>query len=222
MSKKHKKRRFNEFLRSALGLPGITEGKEIEVNDWDVADEIDEVKECGMVGNPFVYIAPLAQNKISLLMDKFPDKEWLGYLIGDVQDNVFLIRNIVVPEQEVTGASVEVLKFPVGTKDIIGVMHSHNTMSAYFSGVDNDYINSNHSLSLVISDKGMKGTARFKTPCGVFIRRDNVKIFAYLPKSNLVEFEEQVDTNVKVKSYGIEYVDHTKKGGLVVTPPSYD
>ena len=211
--------KFQTFLRNRFGLPFAVEGEEDVQSDWDVGDDIEEVKECGKIGNPVVYITPLVHNKISLLMDKYPDKEWLGYLQGESEKGVFIINNINIPKQEVTGASVEVLKFPENIKDIIGVMHSHNTMGAFFSSTDDDYINSNHSLSLVVSSKGLKGTARFKAPCGAFVRRDDIKIFVYMPKSHLVEWEKIVDENIKEKEYGYVGGTYVKGKAVGYVPP---
>ena len=39
-----------------------------------------------------------------------------------------------------------------------------------FSGTDNEFINSNHNVSLLVSTKGIAGHIRAKTPCGAFIR----------------------------------------------------
>lgn len=128
---------------------------------WEV--ELDMVDECGKAPETIlVLIDPLAKTKIDLLMKTYKSREWLAYLVGE--NNV--VFDIVVPDQIASGASVTNVNFPnKNNLPIIGVIHSHHNMGAGFSGVDDEWINQNHDISIVISHTGMSGQVRWKAPC---------------------------------------------------------
>ncbi len=72
-----------------------------------------------------------------------------AWLVGEVRDGNIYIEDFLVPEQEVTKASVDTdtaslikLRKEHGDKclKIIGHWHSHNTMSSYWSSTDETFI----------------------------------------------------------------------------------
>lgn len=147
----------------------------IEENVWST--DVDVVESCGKgPKNVIVLIDPIAREKIDLLMEKYKYKEWLAYLIGE-KDNL-TIKDIVIPKQETTGASVDKVVFEDYNKiNVIGVIHSHHSMGSTFSGVDNEWINQNHNISIIVSHNDIKCRVRYKVPCGaLFITEGKMKL----------------------------------------------
>jgi len=161
-------------------------------DSWEC--KLDMVTACSKTpDNVTVKISPLVKRKINLLMQKFTNLEWLAYLVG----SNYVVEDLFIPNQTVTAASVNVdADTPQSDRPIIGVIHSHHTMGSFFSGTDDAYINMNHNISIVVSNKGMKAQARIKTPCGA-LRTIEAKVVTDL-QVDLDEkvFEESVDEKV--------------------------
>ncbi|KKN57967.1 hypothetical protein LCGC14_0556250 [marine sediment metagenome] len=77
------------------------------------------------------------------------EKEISGWLTGEMKGSYVYVDNILFPHQEVGGASVDTdgknlidLRKEYGDEclRIIGHWHSHNTMSAYWSSTDDDFM----------------------------------------------------------------------------------
>ena len=89
-------------------------------------------------------------------------KEIIGYLYGEETKEGLLITDIILPKQEVTACTCNMLIDKTITdiekpENIKGIWHSHHTMGAFLSGPDKDVINNFGAdsviacLSLVIS-----------------------------------------------------------------------
>lgn len=70
---------------------------------------------------------------------------YVDYYFND-NGEVVIKEDIVIPEQEVTTGSVEYNEDPAGFK---GVIHRHPAGARSFSGVDDQYINSNFDVSIL-------------------------------------------------------------------------
>lgn len=137
------------------------------LNDgWEV--KIDSIKNCDKAPKELtVKIEPKVKGKIDYLMKKFVGTEWLAYLIGDEKENK--VTDIFIPNQVVSSATVKNINCKeFNDLNIIGVIHSHHNMGNSFSSTDDEWINQNHNISLCISNSGIKGHVRWKTPCGGF------------------------------------------------------
>jgi proteasome lid subunit RPN8/RPN11 len=159
-----------------------------------------ETTVCGMVPSAKVQIHPLAHQKIQALMGEFKNQEWLGYLTGKVKDGTFLVRDVVIPKQEASVASVQVLAQARTPEKLIGVIHSHHTMGSFFSGTDEEFINANHNLSIVVSVQGYKAEVRLKAPCGALVKKE-AKVEIYFTPANLDEFLTEAKKNIKAQTY---------------------
>jgi hypothetical protein len=152
-----------------------------------------------------VILKPLVKLKMDELMKIFTNIEWLGYFTGVNGNNKFVIDDIIIPEQTVTGTSVTNVKYSVPEgKEIIGVVHSHHNMGSFFSGTDREFINSNHNLSIVVSHSSMKGQVRWKAKCGGYKIVDANISIDYGIDFDLEEFKK--DVLDKVHSYKYEAV----------------
>lgn len=134
---------------------------------WETDMEI--IDGCGKVAKDFhIFIMPLAKAKIESLMKEYKSLEWLAYLIGEIdwEKEKAVVRDLYIPEQTISAAAVNNVG-PVNM-ETVGVIHSHHSMGAFFSGTDDDYINQNNDISIVVAHDGMKAQVRAKTPCGAY------------------------------------------------------
>lgn len=156
--------------------------KTVDTDDsWEnTNEELNIITACGHKPEAIeIVISRVVKNKIDILMKQYRSTEWLGYLIGDRE--TLRIHDMIIPKQEVSSARVDVLG-PIERQDIIGVIHSHHSMGAFFSSVDDTYINGNHNLSIVVAHNGVKAVVRWTTPCGskmlvdgkVVVERENL------------------------------------------------
>lgn len=138
-----------------------------EPDEWEC--EIDTVKDCSKAPKDddlIVYIKPLVKRKIDLLMDKYKNREWLAYLFGEVGEQI-IIEDMDVPKQRATAARVDEVEYKVPEgKRVIGVIHSHHSMGATFSGTDDTWINMNHDISILVAHTGIQSRVRWTAPCG--------------------------------------------------------
>ena len=139
---------------------------------WEVPVEAREVDHttCPYIGGE-IRLSQRAFSKISALMDHF-NVEWLGYLMGDWKGEVLTIKDLNVPNQKTTAASVSDVE-DAPPRGSIGVIHSHVAMGAFFSGTDDTWINSNHNVSIVVSKKAgaleFKSQVRKRVSCGALM-----------------------------------------------------
>jgi hypothetical protein len=167
------------FTGATLEVPTKTDEGITELGDggWDVTEELDCVTACSKAPEKgLVKISAVARKKISLFMQWSGQREWLCYLKGSwVNDSTILVNDIVLPNQNASSTLVSNVKVDE-YKEIVGVIHSHHDMGhgseekPGWSGHDEAYINSNHNVSLLVSNKGIAGHIRVKTPCGAFMR----------------------------------------------------
>jgi hypothetical protein len=149
-----------------------------------------------------VYMAEKVQEKIAILMQKFVRMEWLAYLVGSFcDDGSYYVEDLAIPKQEVTPVNVYV-KDDVDVS-IIGVIHSHHDMGNSFSHTDDEYINSNHDLSLCVCNNGINGQARIKKEDGHY-EVAPVEVYEYC-SFDKEAFLEEVDELIKEKTYSYSY-----------------
>lgn len=174
---------------------------------WDSGIKV--IKGCGHMNVPKYHVdfEILADEKIKKLQKHYPSLEWLAYLVGKVdhKTNHVLVEDIVIPDsQRVTGANVYDVEYGWNEgKAIIGVIHSHHGMGAFFSGTDDEYINQNHDVSIVVStNQGspIKGQVRIKTPCDSYILAEDLTFSVNYPKL-LDEDEFEKEFTSKISSY---------------------
>jgi len=180
---------------------------------WET--EIDCVEACSKApADVVIWMKPLVKVKIDALMEKYPNIEWLAYLVGNNEnENKNIVEDIYIPKQQVTATKVDNIEATDFNKlPIIGVLHSHHGMGNGFSGTDHEYVNGNHDISLVISKDGVAGQVRWKTPCGAF------KIVAAKVRP-LMEVDFNKEEFLKTETEKIETKTYTSPYGN--TPYTY-
>jgi len=148
-------------------------------------------------------------------MKEYNNIEWLAYLLGpkgtrDVED-------VFIPDQSISTARVDDIECEeFNNLSVIGVIHSHHTMGHSFSSTDHDYINGNHDISIVISNSGLAGQFRYKTPCGAYkIVEANVRLKVDID-FNDEEFIEAVKPKLTRKTYTTYAGNYPGYGGRYV------
>jgi len=184
---------------------------------WDAGIKI--LPTCGHMTVPKynVEFEELADEKIKKLQDYYPTLEWLAYLEGEVdhEKHNVLVTDIVIPDsQNVTGTNVYNVEYSWGDgRKIIGVIHSHHTMGAFFSGTDDAYINQNHDVSIVVSTNSrspIKGQVRMKTLCGSYILAEDLT-FSVKRKTVLDEKSFEKEFTSKINNHPNVRVSNTIK-----------
>jgi hypothetical protein len=177
---------------------------------WDAGIEI--LASCDKMEAPAYHIEfdLLAHQKINKLKASYPSLEWLAYLVGTVdrEANKVTVEDLVIPDsQQVTSVSVYNVEYEWGAlpdgKSICGVIHSHHSMGAFFSGTDDAYINQNHDVSIVVATaKGreIKSQVRVKAPCGAYILSENITYSINYP-TVLDEDAFEAEFKSKIKTY---------------------
>ena len=168
----------------------------------NTADDLKVVSTCGRKpeGALTILFSRIAKAKVDILMKKYQNLEWLAYLIGDASNR--FVRDIVLPEQEVTSGAVTVTG-PQPSSDVMGVIHSHHSMGAFFSGTDDAYINQNYDISVVVAHNGIKAQVRWVTPCGYKVVSDGQVIVESENLFDENDFISQVDTVVTPKTFNL-------------------
>lgn len=203
---------------------------------WTIkkTEEIKESIEC--------LIEKKAEKQIKALCEQYKDLEWLAGLIGYEDQEGIRITEIILFEQEVSGAYVELTN--KGSEDMaktktIGWIHSHNKMGVFFSGTDIK-TSSFNQVSLVVNNKfEIIGRTIIKTiwdkkvfvPLGIFTEKEEkeeepiIKEAKSLIKEKTIPttitFDERKDKNnhkiteyeYKTISYKEEDVDEKYKQG---------
>ena len=169
----------------------------IDKDEYWENDEIQYVEACSKSPKEIdVYISDLVKYKIDILMKKFPSLEWLAYITGTINDNSYIVKDLYIPKQVVTGVDVHVDSSDTITTPIIGILHSHHNMSLRFSGIDHDGVNKNHDVSLLVTHKGMIGQVRTITECGSYIIVPaNIKPY-FEVSMNDDEFQTELDEKI--------------------------
>ena len=136
------------------------------MNEWDIEGVKTCIDKCShMDTTELIILKKKAREQIKLLLAEYPSLEWTAALIGrktklkvegEDEKEVFAVDELKVFDQEVSGASVKLTtKGDVDyakTPNVIGWIHSHNTMGAFHSGVDTETAQQ-EEISLTVNNK---------------------------------------------------------------------
>jgi hypothetical protein len=201
---------FAEIMEAHNQGGAFKQASAVRQTCWDAGIEI--LSNCGKMTVPQYHIefSLAAHQKITCLKKSYPSLEWLAYLVGVVNhdEHKVTVEDLVLPDsQQVTGASVYNVEYtwpvlPDG-KNICGVIHSHHSMGAFFSGTDDAYINQNHDVSIVVATaKGreIKSQVRIKTPCDAYVLAEDITYSVKYPQV-LDEEAFEAEFKAKISSY---------------------
>jgi len=172
---------------------------------WD--SEMKFVSCCGELPDNFtIKFEPKVYAKIDILMEKKTNIEWLAFLLGDIKWNeeIAVVSDLYIPDsQSVTTGHVDDIECDSTIRnELIGVIHSHHKMGCFFSKDDWEYLNNNHNISIVISNKDgyneFKSVVRYKTKCGSYTHIDaDVIIKCDLDADEMNNFIDDIDVKIK-------------------------
>lgn len=127
-----------------------------------------------------VIIPPILLAELVGTLDREAEEEWLVLLHGQREEGglTYKVERITVPPNQLRHSSEVELSEMVEEADLIGVLHSHHSMGAFFSGTDKTKLNPKYDLSIVISSRLEKDEHKVlgfsyeaeggvKLPCGV-------------------------------------------------------
>lgn len=171
---------------------------------WKVPKK-DEVKDCSLVTIPRVYMETSVKFKIEALMEAYPHREWLGYLVGEKTERDISINDIIIPPHAYSGsasAEPEPMHVP---ENCVGFIHSHHSMGAFHSGTDDAHVDRNYPLSITVAKHYGNGldfdalTCQ-TTPCKkLLMTRTTISFrFPRVPVSDewLKEAQENIDKGI--------------------------
>lgn len=202
----------------------------------DMMKKIPLLSFSGNSNNFKIKISRELETKIRTLCILSPNREWSGVLFytfeGDFKngvtihaDNLYLMDqgSTVHTEFDLDAPEITKYLFTEGLADhCMGLIHSHNTMSAFFSGEDSQTLldhgcHMHNFVSLVVNNEG-KYVARLTRQVSFKgVETKSLRGVNKSPLFNTEEVEEDVlskDTSTELSSYYIEYVD------LAVEKPS--
>lgn len=187
-------------------------------DSWENTNEdMGIIESCGLKPEePFIItLSRKVKSKIDFLMKRFPNTEWLAYLTGDKE--TMIVSDMIIPKQSVSTANVFVIERPVD-ENIIGVIHSHHGMGAFFSGTDDSYINMNNDMSIVVAHNGYKAIVKWKTPCGHICFIDatvNIEVEKLFCED---KFTQSIEENINVSSHIVTMDDDIEEDDMDVMP----
>jgi hypothetical protein len=145
--------------------------------DWTC--DAGQVNGCPIAVTMDVYIPIAMYDEWTMLADTF-DTEWIAYLTGHQSDDgTWIIDSYYFPKQLAHDCHCNVVEGIDGKDecqaDVIGTVHSHVKMGAFFSGEDQAHFN--HPVELVINARGdIKANVAIKLQCG-HPSRSETKVF---------------------------------------------
>jgi proteasome lid subunit RPN8/RPN11 len=121
---------------------------------WENKKYKGNLQACSLAPLPRIHVAREVLDKIEMLMDRYPSTEWVGYLTGNTQNKEhYYITGISIPPHVSRGKAYAEVKPLHQPDNCIGLIHSHNSMGAFHSAVDNDYVDDNYTISCTASKK---------------------------------------------------------------------
>lgn len=181
---------------------------------WKTDYEIPKIEDLNKVIikliTPTITITKETHQKINQLNKKYPNLEWMAGLIGTKNNKEYTINEIIIPEQEVTQTSVEATKNGkkqlANTTNLIGWIHSHNTMKSFQSTTDYDTA---HNYGITITtNNNLEYTGITKEK--ITINNTEIELFTEpniqieTEEYNNQDIEKQANQLIKEKVYKYE------------------
>ncbi len=164
--KRNRKRSWGSHVKDLLGrapaVPGgnsrgvlaeATEESHLEsIKDTTFRCDLGDVKGCPIAPKAVVMVSADLANSWICLARRF-DTEWIGYLLGERDGDVFSVHDTYFLPQVAGAAHCDNVDTRGAIrKGTIGAIHSHVSMDTFFSQTDLDH--ANWPLEIVVNRKG--------------------------------------------------------------------
>jgi len=170
---------------------------------WTTRLKVIDKCEIGKDEDVYIGMNSDVHSKIDALTLEMEGCEWLGYLVGFEADGNYVIEDIIIPEQTVASASVNVDNPHIVDDNIIGTVHSHHRMGSFHSGTDNEYLVGNYPVCLVYSNTGKYACkVRRQLPCGHYFVKECEVTIEYPEAEDVVAFVKEAKTKFTQRTYG--------------------
>ena len=153
--------------------------------------------------------------------------EWMALLIGTRSENGLEIQvdSLRIPLQERSHAACSLVRQEPLTPDVVGVVHSHHTMRAFFSTTDDETLNTRFPMSLVVAQTGhdssniehllgfsYKAEGRAPLPCGSI----GIVPFRLTPTPAIAEWPETLVSGFQTptEQISLRLCPHTTKARI--------
>jgi proteasome lid subunit RPN8/RPN11 len=103
-----------------------------------------------------VVLSREVERKIITMLDEFSEWEWMGGLVGELRSDHYYITDMLIPDQKAGKATIEATD-AIGVPEmagwnLIGWIHSHNSMSAFQSSCDHKTAGM-YDISITVNNK---------------------------------------------------------------------
>ena len=159
---------------------------------------------------PVVEITPSLLVKTETLLGKYPHKEWIAYLVGNQNDNLYRLTDLRIPKQEQSSATSDIDEADqTDQADVIGTIHSHHTMGAFFSGTDDKYLVPNHPVAIIVANSGWACKVRRELPCGHYLAMKAKLQTASVVNVDIDSLIHTADEKISEKTYAYQSSNQT-------------
>lgn len=153
-----------------------------------------------------IFFSEKAYESIRSYCALLPNIEWCAGLKGIKKENGdYEISDLIFPEQEGAAAHIEVSDNGARElhqeKEIIGWLHSHNTMAAFFSGEDLENASDFQISVTVNNDLDTASKVRIQLSCGRTTLVDAEAVFMVEEEEIKDEYKEIVTAKFKERQY---------------------
>lgn len=215
---------------------------------WRVKKEVSTVEQiqCSLCSISQIFIEQTPKMKIEGLMRMYPSTEWFGYLVGykSEKGNIFVTDLVIPPHAYVPTMGSAEADTPTynpetgeytfhNPKDTVGCIHSHDSLGAFHSGTDHNYVDQNYPISITVAKRPGSNELEFdavcyaETPCKkTFMSKTQVKylipsvpkeieIWLGEAKKNIEPEKKKINLNLKEFKNKLEYrLSKKEKGKL--------
>ncbi len=220
--KKEEEKKEPSMETPAINLIDITDVAELSIPKRDDDDVEVEVESLAIVLPYEVWFKMMTYTKLL-------DDEINGIGIVEREGGKFIVKDLFLLEQEVSGAQCDIK--PDSMVNLMQEMveadkgddipklrfwwHSHNTMGVHWSSTDDatgkNFAGSEFLVSIVTNHRGeMRGKVNLYAPVDLAIDNVNITVQKPLPDANIVEqCKEDIRTHVKKEVFYRPPVTHT-------------
>lgn len=183
-------------------------------------------------------VARVSHEVLAILAGAVHDhEEWMAFLVGKRSPDGLdvTVTELRVPQQYRSQANCETVKEEPLLPDVVGVVHSHHNMTAFFSNTDDTKLNPRFPISIVVAQPratspvearllgfDYQGEGRAPLPCGTIgiikFKIQPLPMVKDWPVTVVPQYDQPTDStlrfcpNIEQEYQGMESLRHAKCG----------